>query len=78
MISGMANPTRTLHYGNQTFDCSAYDGNPLDKYDGAAGTMKLNLGAGRWLTVVVGPGIPIAVLEEPAVPGRAPLVAGFA
>lgn len=52
-----------LHYAGQEFELS--NGDLLDGVDlGSPGTLKVNLGNGDWLTIAVGPGIPIAITEK--------------
>lgn len=57
-----------LRYAGEEFALEESDGDPLDDYDGKAGTLKLNLGHDKWLTITVGPGIPIAVTKTPRPP----------
>lgn len=54
----------TLHYGGQEFDLPESQTDVLDNYRGEAGTVKMNLGNGSWLTIALGPGIPIALSER--------------
>lgn len=70
----MAKKNYTLHYGGETFNLGEDHGNLLDEYRGGAGTIKLNLGSRGWLTIAVGPGIPIAVTERDVKPVAAPRV----
>jgi len=56
-----------LHYGGQDFDITEYGGDPLREYDGtSSGTLQMNLGSKGWLTIALGPGIPIAVTRRKA------------
>lgn len=64
-----------LHYDGETFELPANQADALDDLGTGKGmgTLKLNAGGGKWLTFVVGPGIP-ALLEtwddDGAVPQR--------
>jgi len=62
--------TWLLHYGGQTFE--TLDGEVLDQISGQeeAGEIELRLKDDRWLKIITGPGIPIALEEK-----RAPSVA---
>jgi hypothetical protein len=61
-----AKKSYTLHYGGKKFDLGDDDRGILDSYDGSSsGTIKVNLDNGNWLTLVIGPGIPIALTETP-------------
>lgn len=52
----------TLHYGGKEF--AVPRGDLLDEVDlESPGTLKVNLGDGGWLTIAVGPGVPIAIAE---------------
>jgi hypothetical protein len=50
-----------LHYGGETFDIPAKQADMLSGYRGEKGSITLNLGDGKWLTLAIGPGIPIAI-----------------
>lgn len=56
--------TYTLHYGGQKFNLPESQKGVLDEWEGGEGIIKLNLDNGTWLTIVVGPGIPIALVES--------------
>lgn len=56
----------TLFYGGQQIDLPADQADLLRDYRGEEGTIKANLGGGRWLTIATGPSIPIAIVVEPA------------
>lgn len=60
----------TLHYGGETFDLGDSDRGLLDEYDGTPGVIRLNLDSKGWLTLALGPGIPIAIEEKPVRPAR--------
>lgn len=57
-----------LHYGGETFSLPDKHAGLLDDYNGEPGTIKVNLGDGKWLQLAVGPGIP--VLIESVKPGH--------
>lgn len=58
-----------LHYAGKEFSLPDNRADVLADYTGEAGTIKINLGEGKWLELAVGPGIPIAV--ESTKPGTA-------
>ena len=53
-----------LHYGGDVFELPERQKDVLDEIGDGTGTIKLNLGDGDWLTLVTGPGIPIALEER--------------
>jgi hypothetical protein len=59
-----------LHYGGATFDLPESQHDALKDLGDEMGTLKLNLGEGKWLTIVHGPGIPIALAESVERPAR--------
>jgi len=69
----MADDVRVLlHYGGQTFKLPADQADALNEIGDGTGSLKLNLGGGKWLTIVVGPGISIALEVVPKSPGTRP------
>ncbi|MFL2001448.1 hypothetical protein [Microbacterium sp. A1-JK] len=61
----MDEKTVRLHYGGEVYALPESQADFLDEYSGEAGLIKLNLGAGKWLTIAVGPGIPVLIEESP-------------
>jgi len=51
-----------LHYGGEKFNLR--DKGLLDDYDGGSGTISVHLENGDWITIAVGDGIPIAIVEQ--------------
>lgn len=61
-----------LHYGGEKYELPEDQSDALDGIEDETGTVSLNAGGGKWLTFIVGPGIP-ALLETweekpPAIP----------
>lgn len=54
----------TLIYGGREFDLGDSDYEILDKPHETPGSIKMNLGDRGWLTIAVGPAIPIAIIEK--------------
>lgn len=61
----------TLHYAGQVFPLPAAQKDILDGVGDETFSVRLNLDAAGWLTIVLGPGISAAVREELVKPARA-------
>jgi hypothetical protein len=57
--------TRVLHYGGVEYELPDDTDDPLAQWDGGTGTITVDLGAGRQVTIAVGPGIPVAYEVRP-------------
>ncbi|MGD8168549.1 hypothetical protein ACEXOS_015110 [Herbiconiux sp. P16] len=57
-----------LYYGGQKFPLR--NKGLLDGYEGGSGTLKVHLETGDWITITVGDGIPVAVVEETVKPAK--------
>ena len=62
----MAKGKFLLHYGEKTYSIANDDVLGDIAGDKTVGTIKLRLSDRRWLTIVTGPGIPIAIEEAPS------------
>lgn len=57
--------TVTLYYGGEKFSLPESHAKVLRDMDpDETGTLRMNLENGTWLTIVYGPSIPLALLEE--------------
>lgn len=56
--------TVTLFYAGKEFKLPGNQAELLDSFGSETGTARLNMGDGKWLTIVVGPGIPAAIIES--------------
>lgn len=70
MAEGQMTKKVTLFYAGQAFNLPESQADILRGRGDETGTVKLDLGDGTWLTVVLGPGIPAALIEEPVRPAR--------
>ncbi len=53
-----------LHYGGQVYQLPEGQADALDGEHDTTGSVKLNLGDDKWLTIILGPGIPAAISES--------------
>lgn len=61
----MSDKRYTLLYDGQEIQLGERDPGVFDGYDGQPGVLRLDLGDDVFLTLAVGPGIPLAVYESP-------------